>query len=199
MVYAIEEMKIAAAGFAACGGTYGKGKREKAVLPPGGQAQGDVYAYADHLCELCHRDRAHRAVLQVKRNVADVVVPVVLRHLRLPDVGAVEVIGGLAVAAFVAVAVIKLGLVCRDAVKRLRVFRQQRFLAVADLDAARRSHAHSTGAQIADDLAPRFRVVVRPDDELRVRVVMARKVVGQHPVAVVGRILRFRVRLVVRS
>ena len=58
MVYAIEEMKIAAAGFAACGGTYGKGKREKAVLPPGGQAQGDVYAYADHLCELCHRDRA---------------------------------------------------------------------------------------------------------------------------------------------
>ena len=24
MVYAIEEMKIAAAGFAACGGTYGK-------------------------------------------------------------------------------------------------------------------------------------------------------------------------------
>lgn len=50
MVYAIEEMKIAAAGFAACGGTYGKGKREKAVLPPGGQAQGDVYAYADHLC-----------------------------------------------------------------------------------------------------------------------------------------------------
>ncbi len=28
MVYAIEEMKIAAAGFAACGGTYGKGKRE---------------------------------------------------------------------------------------------------------------------------------------------------------------------------
>ena len=32
MVYAIEEMKIAAAGFAACGGTYGKGKREKAVL-----------------------------------------------------------------------------------------------------------------------------------------------------------------------
>ena len=39
MVYAIEEMKIAAAGFAACGGTYGKGKREKAVLPPGGQEQ----------------------------------------------------------------------------------------------------------------------------------------------------------------
>ena len=32
MVYAIEEMKIAAAGFAACGGTYGKGKREKAVI-----------------------------------------------------------------------------------------------------------------------------------------------------------------------
>ena len=58
MVYAIEEMKIAAAGFAACGGTYGKGKREKAVLPPGGQAQGDVYAYADHLRELCYRDRA---------------------------------------------------------------------------------------------------------------------------------------------
>ena len=36
------------------------------------------------------------------------------------------------------------------------------------------------------------------DDELRVRIVMARKVIGQHPVAVVGRILRFPVRLVVR-
>ena len=52
MVYAIEEMKIAAAGFAACGGTYGKGKREKAVLPPGGQAQGDVYALSLlHICK----------------------------------------------------------------------------------------------------------------------------------------------------
>ena len=54
MVYAIEEMKIAAADFAACGGSYGKDKEEKAVLPPGGQAQGRVYAYADHLRELCH-------------------------------------------------------------------------------------------------------------------------------------------------
>ena len=88
---------------------------------------------------LCHRNCGHCAVLQVKRNVADVVVSAVLRRLRLPDVGAVEVIGGLAVAAFVAVAVIELGLVCRDAVKRFRVFRQQRFLAVADLDAARLS------------------------------------------------------------
>ena len=29
MVYAIEEMKIAAAGFAASGGTYGKGRSEE--------------------------------------------------------------------------------------------------------------------------------------------------------------------------
>ena len=58
MVYAIGEMKIAVAGLAACGGSYGKDKEEKAVLPPGGQAQGRVYAYADHLRELCHRDRA---------------------------------------------------------------------------------------------------------------------------------------------
>ena len=99
---------------------------------------------------LCHRDRAHRAVLQVKRNVADVVVPVVLRRLRLPDVGAVEVIGGLAVAAFVAVAVIELGLVCINAVKCLRVFRQQRFLAVADLDAALEWSLSATGPTLVE-------------------------------------------------
>ena len=49
MVYAIEEMKIAAAGFAACGGTYGKGKREKLFYRPAGKRKG-MYTPTQIIC-----------------------------------------------------------------------------------------------------------------------------------------------------